>query len=312
MAVVSWNTRALLADCLESLRDEATDGVAAVWVVDNASSDGSADLVRERFPWVSLVASEQNLGFGSAVNAVARRTQSPWIAPANADIRVHPGALRELLAAGERHQDAAAVAPRLILPDGATQQSVYPFPTTPLTLAYLTGALSVSRRLANYWCMGRGFDRDRDRDVPWAVGAFLLVRRSAWDQVGGFDETQWMYAEDLDLGWRLRRAGWTTRYVPEARVTHAESAATTHAWGDDRHRRWHASSYAWMARRRGLPVTRLIATINVVGFLVRGVAASALTLIGCRRCREAGRRAFGAARSHAIGLRPRDVLQRVR
>jgi N-acetylglucosaminyl-diphospho-decaprenol L-rhamnosyltransferase len=312
VAVVSWNTRALLADCLESLRDDARENFAAVWVVDNASSDGSAELVRERFPWVTLIASAQNLGFGAAVNAVARRTESPWIAPANADIRLGPGALRKLVAAGERHPEAAVVAPRLLLPDGATQQSVYPFPTAPLTIAYLTGALRLSRRLADHWCIGRGFDPGRERDVPWAVGAFLLVRRSAWDDVGGFDEAQWMYAEDLDLGWRLRRAGWNTRYVPEARITHAESAATKHAWGDGRHRRWHASSYAWMARRRGLPVTRLIAAINVVGFLTRAIAASSLTLIGCRRGREAGRREFQAARSHAIGLRPRDVLQRIR
>lgn len=312
VAVVSWNTRSLLADCLESLRPDAERRVADVWVLDNASSDGSAEMMRERFGWAHLIASAENLGFGAAVNAVAARTSSPWIVPANADIRLEPGALETLLAAGRSHPEAAVLAPRLILPDRSTQHSVYPFPTIPFTLAYVSGAIGSSDRLARYWCIDRGFDPERGREVPWAVGACLLVRRGAWDQVGGFDSHQWMYAEDLDLGWRLHRAGWRARYVPEARVHHAESAATTRAWGDDRHRRWHASTYAWMARRRGVAMARTVSAINVVGFLLRGLAALPGSLLGSSGARHARRRALDAARAHAVGLSPRSALERVR
>src|SRR4051812_12749609 len=91
IAVVSWNTGELLARCLESFRPEVERGRVDPWVVDNASTDGSPDLVRERFPWVNLVASPENLGFGRAVNLVARQTTSEWIAPANADIALRPG-----------------------------------------------------------------------------------------------------------------------------------------------------------------------------------------------------------------------------
>lgn len=312
IAVVSWNTRSLLADCLESLRGEVTKGLAEVWVVDNASSDGSAELVQERFPWTNLIASSENLGFGAAVNAVASRTDSAWLVAANADVRLSPGALGGLLAEGERHPEAAVIAPRLILPDGTTQHSVYPFPTIPFTLAYVSGAIRLSDRLARRWCIDRGFDPDRGREVAWAVGAFLLVRRSAWEAVGGFDQAQWMYAEDLDLGWRLRRAGWRARYVPDARVFHAESAATTQAWGDQRHLRWHASTYAWMARRRGLAVARTVAAINVAGYMLQGAVSLPGALLGRAASKQTRRDAVNAARAHMVGLSRRSALERIR
>jgi GT2 family glycosyltransferase len=312
LAVVSWNTQSLLAECLESLREDAFAGFVEAWVVDNASSDGSAELVRTRFPWAKLIASTENLGFGRAVNEVANRTSSDWIVPANADVRLSAGALRGLLAEGERHPEAAVLAPRLILPDGTTQHSVYPFPTISFTLAYAFGVIGLSKRLARHWCIDGGFDPERSQEVAWAVGAFLLVRRSAWETVGGFDDCQWMYAEDLDLGWRLRRAGWTARYVPEARVFHAESAATAQAWGGERHARWHASTYAWMVRRRGPLVARVVAGINVLGFLARGATWLPGALLGSAEARDRRRHALSAARSHAIGLRRRSVLERVR
>jgi N-acetylglucosaminyl-diphospho-decaprenol L-rhamnosyltransferase len=312
VAVVSWNTRALLHACLESLREDSDAGHVDVWVLDNASSDGSAELVREQFPWVELIASGENLGFGPAVNRVAARTTSPWIAPANADIRFAQGALQALVEEGERHPEAGVIAPRLILPDGSTQHSAYPFPTIPFSLAYVTGLTAVSPTLARRWFIDQGFDPSRGREVGWAVGALLLIRRAAWEQVGGFDEGQWMYAEDLDLGWRLSRAGWKARYQPAARVFHDESAATSQAWGAGRYARWHASSYAWQLRRRGPVVARMIAAINVVGYFARAAVLSPLAVAGSGRARALRRHALNAARSHAVGLRPTRVLEQVR
>lgn len=311
VAVVSWNTRALLARCLSSLEADVNDGLADVWVVDNASSDGSASMIRERFSWAKLIASGENLGFGRAVNAVAAESNTTWLAPANADVRLEPGALGRLIGEGESHPEAAVIAPRLVLPDGTTQHSAYPFPTIPFTLAYVSGAVNVSNRLARRWCIGRGFDRDRNQEVPWAVGAFLLVRRTAWDQVGGFDNSQWMYAEDLDLGWRLMQAGWTARYDPRARVMHAESAATSQAW-EDRHIRWHASTYAWLLRRRGPAVAHTIAAINTIAFLLRAAAYTPAALAGSRGSRHARRDALNTVRAHSVGLRSERFLRSVR
>jgi GT2 family glycosyltransferase len=291
VAIVSWNTRDLLAACLESLRADADGGRAEVWVVDNASTDGSPDLVRGAFPWVRLLALTDNLGFGPAVNRVAAQTDAAWIAPANADVAVEPGALRALVAAGERDPGAGAVAPRLVLPDGSTQHSVYRFPTLPFTAAFNAGLYRVSRRARDAMLLEGMWDPDRPRVVDWAIGALLVVRRAAWDAAGGFDEAQWMYAEDLDLGWRLRRAGWHTRYEPAARVRHAASAATAQAWGDERTARWQRATYAWMLRRRGVARTRATAALNVGGALGR-----AALFPGARRAN------LGWARLHRVGL----------
>jgi N-acetylglucosaminyl-diphospho-decaprenol L-rhamnosyltransferase len=311
VAVVSWNTRELLARCLQSLHGDAVRGLADVWVVDNASSDGSADMARERFPWASLVASEDNLGFGAAVNLVANQTASPWIAPANADIRLAPGALDRLLAAGLANPDAGVLAPRLVLPDGQTQRSAHPFPTLGVHLVYLSGAARLSPRLARRLVLD-GAEPEAGAKVPWAVGAFLLVRRAAWDEIGGFDPELWMYAEDLDLGWRMSRAGWATRYEPRATVYHEEAAATRQAWGGGRTARWHASTYAWLVRRRGLGFARLISVLNLIGFSARALLYTGLAVCGLRRARPPRRDAINALHGHSIGLRSGAWLRQVR
>lgn len=308
IAVVSWNTRDLLAAALHSMEGEARCGRAEVWVVDNASHDGSADLVRESFPWARLHACPTNLGFGAAVNLVAERTATPWIAGANADVALTPGTLEALLEAGRRDPGAAALAPRLRLPDGSTQSSVHPFPTVALALTLNTGAARLSPRLAEHLCLHGAWDPEVPRRVPWAMGAFLMVRRSAWEQVGGFDGGQWMYAEDLDLGWRLARAGWATRYEPRALVRHQSAAATRQAWTDAEVRKsW--SAYAWMLRRRGPALTRLVAAIQVAGCGTRWWAAMLLCAHDARRW--APRRAWWRrwTRMHAVGLRSRRALE---
>jgi len=291
VAVVSWNTRDLLRDCLRSL---AGQSLAEVWVVDNASQDGSAAMVAQEFPSVRLIASERNLGFGPAVNLVAAQTAAPWIAPANADVELAPGALRALLDAGERLPRAGVLAPRLELTSGVTQHSVYAFPTIPFTALFNLG---FHRRYGDRLCLEGHWDPSRERDVDWAIGAFLLVRRAAWDAAGGFDDAQWMYAEDLDLGWRAARAGWSTHYVPAARVRHHASAATTQAWGDERTLRWLRSTYAWMLRRRGLARTRITALINVGGAYARA--------------RDPAFRRWGGLHRRT-GLAPRRELERHR
>jgi GT2 family glycosyltransferase len=307
VAVVSYNTRELLDRCLHALERDA--GVAEVWVVDNASSDGSAALVAERHAWARLHASAENLGFGAAVNLVARRTEAPWLVAANADTAPAPGALEQLLAAGEADPGAAIIAPALRSPGGPLEHSVHPFPTLGFTLAFNLGAASAGRAgraLADRWCLEHRWAGPRARVVPWALGAFLLLRRSAFDQIGGFDEAHWMYAEDLDLAWRTARAGWRTRYEPRAEVLHEGSAATRAAWGEQRTARWHAATYEWLARRRGPLLARAVAAVNVAGAGARATR-HALAAAAGGGPEEAWRRdaRLRDARHHALGLRAR-------
>ncbi|CAA9470397.1 MAG: hypothetical protein AVDCRST_MAG53-1237 [uncultured Solirubrobacteraceae bacterium] len=309
IAVVSWNTAPLLDRCLRSLHPEHAAGRAEVWVVDNASTDGSADLVAGRHPWARLEAAAENLGFGPAVNRVAAATATPFLAAANADVALRPGALQALLAAAEHHPQAGAFAPQLIAPGGVTQHSVHPFPTVRTGLLLSSGLARVGR-VARALPLEGHWDPARGRDVDWAHGAFLLVRRTAWDAVGGFDPEQWLYAEDLDLAWRLRRAGWATRYVADARVEHAVSAATAGRWDEgERALRTQRSAYAWMLARRGTVVTRATALAHLVGPAVRAalLAAGARAAPGRWDGRAATQRRYMAM--HRTGLERRATLQ---
>jgi N-acetylglucosaminyl-diphospho-decaprenol L-rhamnosyltransferase len=274
VAVVSWNTRDLLAGCLQSLEPAARAGLTEVWVLDNASADGSAAMVRARFPWVRLIASERNLGFGAAVNEVARQTATAWLAPANADITLRPGALERMLVAGRADPRAGIIAPALIGPDSSPEHSVHPFPGLLTSLTVSLGLANLSPRLARHLALDGHWDQSAARTADWAHGAFLLIRRSAFNQVHGFDPDQFLYAEDLDIAWRLARAGWHTRYEPTAEVEHAGSAATGQFYGGERDLMAQRSAYAWMLRRRGAGLMRGTALINTLGAGLRAAAAS--------------------------------------
>jgi len=309
VAVVSWNTRDLLDRCLQSLAPSVQSGTAEVWVVDNASTDGSAAMVRKSHPDVRLVDSQENLGYGRAVNLVAERTDSAWLVASNADVALRSGALERLLAAGEADAGAGVVAPRLVLPNGSTQHSVWGFPTIATTVVQNLGARLAPRRLAERHAIRGGWDPDRAGRVPWAVGAFLLLRRRAWEQAGGFDPGQWMSAEDLELGWRMRVAGWATRYEPAAVVLHEESAATGEVWGADLPLHWQRCAYAWMVRRRGRAVTVAVGLINLVGS--GGRYAVDLARAGFKR--DDRLRALGRwTLVHRYALAPQRVLARYR
>jgi GT2 family glycosyltransferase len=268
VAVVSWNTRDALERCLRSLEPDVESGLASVWVVDNGSTDGSPDLVRERFGWASLEEPGENLGYGPAVNLVAERTDAPWLAASNADIELEPGALARLLATA-RESGAGSVAPRLILPDGSTQHSVYGFANFPSLIAFNSGIYRLVPGLGDRLLIEGRWDPTHQRVVPWALGAFLLLRREAFDAAGGFDPAQWLYAEDVDLAWRLKQSGWRTLYEPAARVHHASGAAARQAFGEAPYERWMAATYDWIERRRGRPRRIATAAINLAGALVR-------------------------------------------
>ena len=310
VAVVSWNTRELLDRCLRSLAPAATTGLAEVWVVDNGSSDGSVEMVRESHGWTRLIETGENLGYGKAVNLVAEGTNSPWFALANADVALRPGALERLLASGEADPGAGIVAPRLVLPNGETQHSVWAYPTIMATLAQNMGHRIMGTEVADRLALPGGWNADRARRVPWAIGAFLLARRRAWDEAGGFDEDQWMSAEDLDLGWRMQRAGWASRYEPRAIVDHEESAATGQVWRDDELTlHWQRCAYAWMLRRFGRRRTVMVGMVNLTGSGVRYLIR--LARAGFRQD-EASRRLLRWTLVHRFALAPRRRLEQYR
>lgn len=307
-AIVSWNTRELLLRSLRSLANGVDTDAVDAWVVDNGSSDGSPAAASAHAPWAQVVKQEENLGFGAAVNLVAKRTQSEWLLAMNADVALEQGALEAMLAASADER-VGCVAPRLLLPNGATQHSVYPFPTVGFTLMFNLGVPRLSHRLADRLCLEGSWNPNRARVVPWAIGACLLLRREAFDAVGGFDEQHWMYAEDLDLGWRLHEKGWLTRYEPGARVLHESGAATRAAFGDDRAPRFMTATYEMLLRRKGRLRMVSTALLNVAGAAVRLAWMTPLAALSSRwrTPKEENRRWLNA---HLHALRSASTLAR--
>jgi hypothetical protein len=196
-----------------------------VWVVDNASGDGTPEVVRREYPEVELIASESNLGFSAATNLVLRRARSPFALALNPDTRMTPGALDALLALLRARPEVGMCGPRLVLDDGTFDHaSRRAFPTPLSALGHFTGLgrrEGARGRLAAY--RAPGVERG---PVDALNGAFMLMRREALDEVGLFDEGYWMYMEDLDLCYRFKQAGWTVWYEDAVTVRHVKAGTT--------------------------------------------------------------------------------------
>lgn len=237
VVIVSYNTSALLRACLESLQ-QCTLPLRIV-VVDNASPDGSAELVRQAFPSCELICLDRNVGFAAGTNVGLRRLLETDQQPGasvdrvlflNPDTVVHPGAIEALAAFLAATPAAGVAAPRLLNPDGSVQPAAFRFPTLLMSLFDLfpPGEVLPGRLYHSRW-HGR-YPEEPTATTPFAIdhplGACFMARRSAIDQVGLLDEQFFMYAEEVDWCYRVQRAGWEIWQVPAARVTHVGGAAT--------------------------------------------------------------------------------------
>lgn len=210
VSIVNTNSRELLLACLETLRGTT----AEIVVLDNASEDGSADAVRERFPAARVLTQDFRAGFGANHNTVIRATEGRYVYVLNEDTTADDWGFERIVAYLDAHPRVAALGPRLTYPDGRLQDSAWRFPT-PLvsTLGLLTvGKLGVKQ--------SRG---EAPHAVDWVMGAALVLRREALHEVGLFDEEFFLYSEEVDLQFRLRQAGWDVHYFPSATVVHHES-----------------------------------------------------------------------------------------
>ena len=227
IVIPSWNTRELLRACLASVR-AADKPETEVIVVDNASADGSADLVAAEFPEVVLQRNDRNEGFARGCNQGIALSRGRYVLLLNADTEVHAGAIPLMVGWLEEHPEYGASAPRLVHPDGRTQRACQAFPSwwTPLFFATpLERWLPESRELRRYFL--RDWDHEDDRDVDQPPAACLCIRRAVLDEVGTFDEELWLFYNDVDLSRRMAAAGYCTRFRSEARVLHHVGASTS-------------------------------------------------------------------------------------
>lgn len=214
VVIVSWNTAALLQDCLGSLLTPPSTISVEVVVVDNASTDGTPGQVKQNWPQVRLIENADNRGFASANNQGLTVCRGRHIALLNSDTLVTSQALSRLVAFIDEHPEAGACGPRLLQPDGRPQAFAFGHDPTPGYLFRRGFNHLLLRRPLHHW------NTDQTQSVDWVSGACLIARRQAIEQVGPLDESIFMYFEDNDWCLRFRQCGWKIYYVPTISITH--------------------------------------------------------------------------------------------
>lgn len=284
IVIVNHNTRDFLRACLESALAQPA---ARVSVVDNQSSDGSAEMVRREFSGVWLYENPDNRGYGAAANQGIAAGKSRYILLLNSDTALKPAALEAMSEYMERNPRVGLMGPKLLNPDGTLYRSCFPFPT-PGDILLDVGNF---RRVVGWMPYAhnlylRTWDHASARRVPWVQGSALAVRRSAFEQIGGFDETFFMYYEEVDLCKRLWRTGWEVHFAPVTEVIHVGGASTRQRKAD-----MTVQFYASLAHFYRRHYSKM--DLALMTGLVRGIVLARLArdsaLLGLAR--DAGRRA---------------------
>jgi N-acetylglucosaminyl-diphospho-decaprenol L-rhamnosyltransferase len=238
VVIVNYNTRDLLRTCLTSIFESVGDFRFEVCVVDNASGDGSPDMVRVEFPQVSLIAGQENRGFAAANNSGLRHygfgrsgsTGARYALLLNPDTKLPANGLQRMVQFMDHSADVGVAGPKLVLPDGqldlACRRS---FPSPEVSFYRMVGLSSLFPRHPRFGRYNLTYlDPDQPAEVDSVVGAFMVVRREAVAMVGLLDERYFMYGEDLDWAFRIKAAGWKVYYNPAVTVLHVKRAASRH------------------------------------------------------------------------------------
>lgn len=218
--VVSWNTAPLLRRCLEAVNNMKQGPGYEVIVVDNASADSSAALVREEFPTVKLIENKENMGFARANNQAIRASRGRYVLLLNSDAFLTPGAALEMITFMDKHPHAGIAGADLYYPDGTSQASHSPLPTFLSDIGSLLGLDKLALAF-----QPKGVSRTYI-ETGVVSGACLMARRSMLDQIGLLDDNFFMYSEEVDLCYRARQAGWKIYHLPGARVIHVGSGSS--------------------------------------------------------------------------------------
>lgn len=269
--IVNWNTCEYLASCLAALRAVMPSPETEVIVVDNASRDGSADMVRQQFPGVILIANAKNRGFSGGVNDGLGKAQGEFIAILNPDVVVRAGVMEGLMAYLGRHPDVGAVMPALINSDGSEQTGyVRRLPTIMQVLLFSTVLAGWSHRrigLVERYLEARRTPSDGEMDVEQIPGAFIMTSRKVLDGVGQFDEAYRLFFEDVDWSSRVRERGLKLIMLTRLEVSHIGGQSFRIDEGMWVPARYFVSQITFFARRRSLAqaiVAALILSANAI------------------------------------------------
>lgn len=217
--IVNYNTKDLTCACLRSVLSQKINMPVEILVLDNASTDGSADAIRNEFPAVNLFVSKENIGFGKGNNMLAKKARGNYLLLLNTDTVVTEGALERLVNCYKKHaKEVGFMGPKLLNPDMTPQASAGRFPTLPVVFAWLL-------LRGDYWGITRS-SPSRFSQVDWVSGACIVTLKSHYKALKGFDENIFMYMEEVDLLYRARKSGLRTAFCPEPCVIHYGSASS--------------------------------------------------------------------------------------
>jgi N-acetylglucosaminyl-diphospho-decaprenol L-rhamnosyltransferase len=291
IVVLNYNTSSLLVYCLRSIQQYAP--TAEVIVVDNASTDQSVPLVRNHFPGVKLIENQANCGFARGMNAGVRHATASVLLLLNADTELIPNTLPPLLQTFDQLPQVGILGPAQYLPDpsGTSQTgqylaSVFPDPTLVREfgrLLFFTDALAARF----HWGPWRAPSSHAPKQVDWLMGAALLIRRTCFDALAGFDEAQFMYGEDWDICRRSRQAGWQVWFVPDASIIHHENAAGREHWGTRRQTRALEANLYFHEKHYGRTSRRWLAIFYLMGSVLRIFLLECMRLFGRSKARQA-------------------------
>jgi hypothetical protein len=268
--IVSWNTAQLLENCLASiLANPSTSPFFEIWVVDNASTDESCDNVRQHFPQVHLVENRENVGFARANNQAIQQCAGKYILLLNPDTLVSSGALEALVDFLDEHPQAGAAGARILNPDDSLQISSHPRPTLSREFWRLLHLDALSTYAAYPSAKWEG---NQPQEVDVLSGACLLLRKEVLDQVGLLDEDYFMYSEEVDLCYRIQKAGWQLYWVPQAEVVHFGGQSTQQAATEMFLKLYHGK-IIYFRKHYGWPAAQIYKSILRVAALSRLILA---------------------------------------
>ena len=297
--IVSWNVRDLLRNCLASVKQQTAAGEpqmadsgrrsCEIIVVDNASHDGTIEMLRAEFPDARVIANTENAGFTRANNQALAVAQGRYLFLFNPDTELRPGALQTLYDYAEAHPRVGIVGPQLFYGDGSVQSSRRRFPT--LATAFLE-----STKLQQWFPRNRVLTRyymndtrdDATQEVDWINGSAMFVRRAVYDQIGGLDEEFFMYSEELDWCYRAKRADWQIVYLPTAQVTHYEGKSSEQVVAA-RDIYFHSSKVRFFRKTRGAFISEVLRAFLLAMFAFQLAEESAKWLVGHKRALRAER-----------------------
>jgi GT2 family glycosyltransferase len=282
--IVNWNTKEYLLPCVKSIFEKGEGVSKEVIVVDNGSQDGSASEVKKTFPFVQLIENERNLGFARAVNQGLQKASGRYILLLNPDTQVKYGAIDRLMSFLDDRKDAGIVGGQLLNVDGSKQNSIANFPSLATELLNK----SLLRRLFPKKFPGKEKDYSEPIEVDSVIGACMMVRREATKQVGLLDEDYYLFLEETDWCYRMKKAGWKIYHVSQAEIYHFQGKS---AERDKKKAKveYYRSRYHFFKKNRGsLQWFLLFSGLMIrLGFeLLAMIVASLVTLFAIKNWRK--------------------------